>query len=201
MMRFKFSRILSFSFLTLLLFSACTSNEDYLPKERGFSYIEIPKHSYTPFNDSILPYSFEISNYAQALKDTNSFKERKEAYRILNYPTLNCQVYLTYKPINNNTETLYSLIAEGFDLRDGHNKKAYGIDEEPGFTQKGYPRTYFNLEGDVPSQFQFMVHDSTTHFMRGALYFPVATKNDSLAPVIEYVTEDIKHLVNTLEWK
>ena len=57
------------------------------------------------------------------------------------------------------------------------------------------------MEGDVPSTFQFFTHDSTSHFFRGVLYFPTATKNDSLAPVSEYVIEDMKHLLNTLKWK
>ena len=39
------------------------------------------------------------------------------------------------------------------------------------------------LEGEVPTQFQFYTSDSTHHFFRGALYFNTAMKNDSLAPV------------------
>ena len=57
------------------------------------------------------------------------------------------------------------------------------------------------LEGEVPSQFQFHITDSTDHFLRGALYFKTATKNDSLAPAIEFLKSDIIHLLNTLEWK
>jgi len=56
------------------------------------------------------------------------------------------------------------------------------------------------LEGEVPSQFQFHVSDSTQHFMRGALYFKTATQNDSLAPVIDYLKRDIIHLLSTLRW-
>jgi gliding motility-associated lipoprotein GldD len=53
----------------------------------------------------------------------------------------------------------------------------------------------------VPSQFQFYVTDSTTHFLRAALYFRTALKNDSLAPVINYMKEDMLHMLETLEWK
>ena len=59
----------------------------------------------------------------------------------------------------------------------------------------------FKLEGEVFSQYQFYTHDTITNFLRGALYFETATKNDSLKPIIEYVKDDINHLVNTLEWK
>ena len=57
------------------------------------------------------------------------------------------------------------------------------------------------LQGEVPSQFQFFSTDSVHHFIRGALYFNTATKNDSLAPSIEFVKMDIIHMLNTLEWR
>jgi gliding motility-associated lipoprotein GldD len=68
-------------------------------------------------------------------------------------------------------------------------------------TSNGKTATIFQLEGEVPSQFQFHITDSTEHFLRGALYFRTATKNDSLSPVINYMKEDIMHMLNTLEWK
>jgi gliding motility-associated lipoprotein GldD len=68
-------------------------------------------------------------------------------------------------------------------------------------TPKGYAATIYELDGDVPSQIQFTVSDSTKHFLRAALYFRTATKNDSLAPVISYIKEDAIELINSLEWK
>ena len=59
----------------------------------------------------------------------------------------------------------------------------------------------FELQGEVPSQFQFYTTDSTRHFFRGALYFRTATDNDSLAPVIEYVKTDMIRMLNTLKYK
>jgi gliding motility-associated lipoprotein GldD len=58
----------------------------------------------------------------------------------------------------------------------------------------------FELEGEVPSQFQFYVTDSTKHFLRGALYFRTATKNDSLKPIIDFIKKDVIHLLNTVKW-
>jgi gliding motility-associated lipoprotein GldD len=59
----------------------------------------------------------------------------------------------------------------------------------------------FLLKGEVPSQVQFLVTDSTDHFLRGALYFKMADKNDSLAPVIQFIQQDIVHMVQTTRWK
>ncbi|WP_332913198.1 hypothetical protein [Algoriphagus boritolerans] len=56
------------------------------------------------------------------------------------------------------------------------------------------------LSGEVPTQFQFFVTDSTDHFLRGALYFNTAMKNDSLAPVIEHIKIDMTHLMNSVKF-
>ncbi|MFZ9504611.1 MAG: hypothetical protein ACO263_08580 [Cyclobacteriaceae bacterium] len=57
------------------------------------------------------------------------------------------------------------------------------------------------VSGEVPSQFQFTVTDSTKNFLRGAVYFFTKVHNDSLAPAIDYVKKDAMHLINSLRWK
>jgi gliding motility-associated lipoprotein GldD len=61
--------------------------------------------------------------------------------------------------------------------------------------------TVFELSGQVPTQIQFYVTDSTKHFIRGALYFETASKNDSLLPVIKYIGNDIVKMLKTLKFK
>ncbi|MEL7006811.1 MAG: hypothetical protein AAFN93_29405 [Bacteroidota bacterium] len=78
--------------------------------------------------------------------------------------------------------------------------KAYAIEEKILVLKSGNVASVTELEGEVPSQFQFHITDSTNHFLRGALYFKTASKNDSLAPAIEYIKADIVHMLNTLAW-
>ncbi len=75
------------------------------------------------------------------------------------------------------------------------------IDEVIIKTPSGKTATIAELNGEVPSQFQFTITDSTRHFLRGAVYFYTKVSNDSLAPAIDYVKKDALHLINTLEWK
>ena len=75
------------------------------------------------------------------------------------------------------------------------------INENIVITPSGKTAVIAELEGEVPSQLQFFITDSTKNFLRGALYFRTSIKNDSLAPAIEYLKIDIIHLLNTLEWK
>ena len=93
------------------------------------------------------------------------------------------------------------MLDDSYKLTSKHQIKAYAIDESILRTSNGHTAVVAELSGEVPSQFQFFSTDSTQHFLRGALYFPTATKNDSLKPIIDFIKVDIIHMLNTLDWK
>ena len=86
-------------------------------------------------------------------------------------------------------------------LTSKHQIKSNAIDEVIITTPSGKTAAIAELDGEVPSQFQFTITDSTTHFLRGAVYFYTRVNNDSLAPAIDYVKKDALRLVNTVQWK
>lgn len=182
--------------IPLLLLFAC--GPDYLPKPKGYNRIDIPQHDYTILTND-LPYKFEYSSYSQVEPD--SFNLHEKNWVNLNYRGLEAKVHLTYKPVHGNQENLKAYLNDAFSLTSKHQVKAYGIEEGVLKTPNGYTGLVAELTGEVPTQFQFFVTDSTNNFLRGALYFNTAVKNDSLAPIIEYIKVDMMHLINTLEFK
>lgn len=173
--------------------------EEFTPKPKGYNRIDLPAASYKPLQEAH-PYNFEISEYAKTRPDSSGIAQPHWINII--YPSLGANVQLTYKDLSGaNEEMLNDLVEDARKLTSKHQIKAYAIEESEIRTPSGNVATVFELEGEVPSQFQFYVTDSTNHFLRGALYFRTATQNDSLAPVIEFVKKDIVHLLNTLEWK
>jgi gliding motility-associated lipoprotein GldD len=189
-------RITGFFIGLAVLLSAC--QPDYVPKPKGFNRIDLPPHQYVSLQEDH-PYSFEHSTHARVLPDTFSIAEPHWIF--VYYPQLRANVQLTYKSVNQDPKKFQEMLNDAYKLTAKHQIKAYAIEEMLMQTPTGKTANVFELEGDVPSQLQFYVTDSTTHFFRGALYFPTATKNDSLAPVIEYVKTDIMHMLNTLEWR
>lgn len=173
-------------------------NEEYTPKRKGYNRIDLPAQTYQPLQEKH-PYTFEYSQHAKIRPDSSSIAQPHWINII--YPSLGANVQLTYKSINNSDKMLNALIEDARKLTAKHQIKAYAIEETEIRTPQGDVASVFELEGEVPSQFQFYVTDSTEHFLRGALYFRTATQNDSLAPVIDFVKRDIVHLLNTLEWK
>ncbi len=182
---------------SLILLSAMGCQQSYTPKPKGYNRLILPKHEYVSLPDT-LPYRFEYSKHAQLLKDTSGISERYwlEVY----YPELLADVHVTFKRIGGSQKILQEYLDDAYFLTAKHQIKAYSIDEHIVKTPKGRTAVIAELEGEVPSQFQFYSTDSTDHFLRGALYFYTQVQNDSLAPAIEYVKKDILHMLNTLEW-
>ena len=182
------------SFLCLCLMSC---RPEYLPKPRGYHRIILPPASYQPLPDSF-PYFFEYSKHAKILDDTSWIAER---YWIsIHYPEMKASIQITYKPIDNDT-VLYEYLSDSYLLTSKHNIKAYSIEEKILKLKEDKYASFTELYGEVPTQIQFHISDSNQHFLRGALYFNTSTKNDSLAPVINYLKNDIIYLLNSLSWK
>lgn len=182
----------------LLLFGLLSCTTDYVPKPKGFNRIVLPEPKFLQLPDSF-PYSFQYSAYSKLLRDSSWMSER---YWIdIFYPDLGANIQVTYKPIDGRENLLQEYQDDSYRLTAKHQVKAYSIEEVNVKLPNGDMAVVSELEGQVPSQFQFYVTDSTRHFLRGALYFRTATQNDSLAPVIEYMKQDMMHLLNTLRWK
>lgn len=177
-------------------FASC--NVPSLPRPNGYNRIDLPPHRYTTLGDEY-PYLLDYSTASRV--EADSFNLVEKSWINLNYSEFGAKVHLTYKKIDDKVIDFKTLSKDAFKLTAKHQIKAYGIDESVLLTPLGYTGVVAELNGEVPTQFQFFVTDSTDHFLRGALYFNTAMKNDSLAPIIEYIKVDITHLMNSIIFK
>lgn len=190
-------RILYAAAVVFFVSSVISCKKDFQPKPLGYNRLILPEPAYRLSPDS-LPYQFEYSMHARFLNDTSWVRDKHwvEVY----YPELKANIHITYKRINNLKE-LKEYFNDSFVLTSKHQIKANAIDEIVVKTPSGKTATIAELDGEVPSQFQFTITDSTKHFLRGAVYFFTKVNNDSLSPAIDYMKKDAMHLVNTVQWK
>jgi len=191
-----FAKLGSLLFLLILLITSCT--KDYQPKPKGYNRLVLPKQEYQLSPDS-LPYKFEYSKHARLLRDSSWMSERYwvEIY----YPELKANVHITYKKLDNKDQFLKELLNDAYNLTSKQQIKASAIDEIIVVTPSGKTAVIAEIAGEVPSQFQFTMTDSSQNFLRGALYFNTRVQNDSLAPAIDFMKKETLHFINTLEWK
>lgn len=178
---------------------ACQSTDTtYVPKPKGYPRMDLPVQAYQPLPD-LHPYTFEYSKGAVLLPDT--FAKAEPHWIFVAYPSLGAAIQLTYKEVKNDPKRLQGFINDAYKLAGKHQIKASGMREQVIKTKSGKTAVVIDLNGDVPSFVQFYSTDTSRHYLRGALYFNVAEKQDSLQPAIDYLRKDIIHLLNTLQWK
>ncbi len=190
-----FSIILVIFLTGVIILPGC--RRDYAPKPRGFFRIDLPEKAYRPF-DSAFPYSFEIPVYAKIQPDE---KSPGEPYWInIDFPQFKGRIHISYKKVENN---LVKYLEDSRSLVIKHIPKADAISDSLIFRPENKVfGLIYDIEGSrAASPCQFILTDSTTHFLRGALYFNVTPNNDSLAPVIDFIRVDILHMIETLRWK
>jgi gliding motility-associated lipoprotein GldD len=189
-------KILSIIVLTFVF--GCNKTNNYTPKQKGYPKINLPEAKYKTI-EAGHPYSFEQSVHAVLQPDKDDIAEPH--WVILNYPKLDAVIQITYKPIRNDMKRLQGIIDDAYKLTSKHQVRAYEISEQLYTAPSGTKATTLSIKGEVPSQFQFFTTDSSKHYLRGAIYFKTSQKNDSLAPIIDYLKQDCVQIINTLKWK
>lgn len=193
----RYSKLL-FVFICILIsgiLSSCAT--DYQPKPKAYLRIDFPEKSYRNL-DSIYPYSFDIPNYARITPDYYSPNEKNWINIV--FPDFNGALHLSYKAINGN---LNQYMEDSKAMAYKHISKASSIENRIIFNPESKVfGLIFEINGmGAASPYQFFVTDSSSHFLRGALYFNMVPNNDSLAPVIDFLKEDIERLLLSLKWK
>lgn len=188
----------AYIFIIVICFSC---NEDYKPKPKAELRLEYPEPKYVPDNLK-LPFSFDKNLLAEktTLKPIQS---TTKSYGVnLEYPTLKGTIFLTYKAIENNPKNLNDFLNDAQKFTLEHTQKA---DEIPAYPFENKTKKVYGMlsevKGNVASPAQFYVTDSTNHFLTGSIYFYTKPNYDSIYPAAQYLQNDIKRIMESLQWK
>ena len=190
---------LSTFLLIALLFTSC--NSTYVPKQRGYFKIDFPEKKFQVFNKTGYPYTFEYPLYANVVKDSTFFGGATENPWWINidFPQFEARIYISYKQIGKNK--FDKLLNDAFKMTNKHSTKAASIEDSLMVTPNNVHGIFFKVGGDVATANQFFLTDTTTHFLRGALYFNATPNADSLGVVNSFLVDDMRHLINTFKWR
>ncbi len=186
-------KIFIISAFSLFILTSC--NDDVTPKERAFFRIDIPPHDFVKYNENS-PFSFYYADYS-VVQNANNPENPNWLY--IDYPEFDARIYVSYFAVNNN---IAQMINDAHELAFKHIAVANDIQEK----RIGYPSSnvygmMYSIKGaKVASPINFYATDSTSNFIRGALYFNNTPQNDSLAPVINSIEKDIMHIMKSLKW-
>jgi len=188
------SRLPFMAVLTLILVSC--GDDDAVPKPVGYFRIDTPDHAYVS-KQGHCPFIFETSAYSR-LEFIQATDGPPICWFDIHYPNYKAKIHMTYKPVENN---LREYLEESRNLTYEHQIKATRINAT--LIDKPEDKLYgllYELGGNVASPLQFYLTDSVNHFVRGSLYFEAHPNPDSLKPVMEFITRDISHFIETFTW-
>jgi gliding motility-associated lipoprotein GldD len=179
------------SILFTILSSVFSCKDDVLPKPSSHLRLDYPVANYVNFENEC-PFTFEINSEA-------IIKGEKECGFAISYPKMKATIYLTYKPVHNN---INSLLRDAQKLTYEHVIKADDILEQPYLNpeKKAYGM-FYQVDGNAATNSQFYVTDSTKHFVIGSVYFYAKPNFDSIMPAASYIKNDMQRLMETLKWK
>ena len=187
----------------ILAFLSCQSDSAVIPKPRIYPRIDFPEKVYGPFSRKSCPFVFDKPDYLTYQQDSISSLDidGADCWFDLYSENLNAIFHYSYIKFSDRT-TFDALIEDAFEMVDKHNVKANyrseSIIENPEANLHGI---LFELDGPVAAPLQFYVTDSTSHFLRGSLYFNSQVNRDSVAPVYEFLKVDFERMMESFEWE
>ncbi len=199
-MKIKQNYILWLQFSLVFFLTSC--NYDYTPKPKAYPRIDFPEHKYEIYRPAECPFEFEKPVYASIVDDSVFFGEKNTnpCWLTLYLAPFNGTINLTYKEIGAQN-SFERLVEDAHKMSYKHTRKAEYINEVKIQNANGVGGLLYDVGGDAASNVQFFLTDSSAHFIRGALYFNNTPNTDSMAPVVNFVKEDLKQLLKTFRWK
>ena len=184
----------------ILLLSSCS--ETFTPKPRSYFRLVLPEKAYNEYQSADCPFRFEYPAYAAIERDTTFFNEPTEnsCWMNIDFKELGGKLHISYKEINAQN-SLSKLLEDSHKLTFKHTRKAQYIDENILNNNHGATGVLYEIGGNAASNAQFFLTDSVKHYIRGSLYFSSTPNEDSLAPVIKFVKEDMMKMITSFRWE
>jgi gliding motility-associated lipoprotein GldD len=184
----------AFLFVTLSLFGSC--KRETFPKPKAYPRIAYPNAHYQSSELTNLPVSFEYPTYATL----EAIKPDKKNWINLHFNSFQATLYMSL--IRSEEKVAYQLIQAKEKMAIEQAPPASEVrKEEFEAADKRYSGYFYLTDGNAPCPVQFILTNHNGLLFDGSLVFDEAVNRDSLASVVEGLTRDVRHLVETFQFK
>ena len=182
--------------------AACSNQREVAPRPHQFPKVLFPTKSYVQFQLQDCPFSFKMPNYSSVSKKQYLFENipAGKCWFDLELSEFDATIHFSYYSVNSNNR-FDELVNDAFTMASKHNIRASFREEKTIENLYGSSGVIFDIKGPVATPYQFFISDTTSHFLRGSLYFNQGTRSDSLAPIIDFLYEDIEIILSSLSWQ
>lgn len=181
---------------------------DSYPRPTGFHRIEFPERTYQRYESEDCPFTFEYPTYGELTigsevskaTDGGVVRVREGCAIDIYFPLFGAYWHFTDRNFARDGADRIQSFEDYRKVVYKHSQKATHI-QETAYNWAAGSGVLFELTGEVPTTAQLYVSDGDQNALMGSFYFKTAIKNDSLAPVIDYLKQDLLHLAETLTFQ
>lgn len=186
-------KISYFALFVIFLTVGCSDNENYVPKPPTYLKINLPERTYETYQDDC-NFTFNKPSYF----NVKSAKQNA-CNKDITFEGLDGTLHLSVIDMDTSIATYVNYAN---DKVGEHKVKATSIRDTTIIRSEDRVfGTFFELQGNVASPFQFYVTDSTDRFFSGVVYFNSRPNYDSIKPTLDFVRKDLIEFMNTIDWK
>ena len=197
MMKIKTQNSLIKLFFICIIFSSCNDPAP-VPKPPTYLNINFPDHTYSYVNGDC-PYEFKLSSLYNYKTIENS--KLNSCIQEIDLGPLKGSLYLYYIALPSK-DSLAEIINFANDKVDEHKIIADKIEFVQIIDSKNSVfGTFFELKGNVATNFQFYLTDSSQNFVRGEVLLNCRPNYDSLRPSLDYLKVDLLEMVHNFKWR
>ncbi len=184
----NFAQILASLFLVAI---ATSCKDDAVPKPSASLRLDYPVADYFLFSKDC-PYQFLVNADAVVKKLPNCNLE-------VVYPKMKATVYVNYRDVSGDVKLL---LRDAQKLTYNHVIKADNITEQPFVNAKFRVfGMFYEVDGNAATNGQFYVTDSLKHFVDCSVYFYAKPNFDSIMPAADYIKNDMRRMMESMQWK
>ncbi|HXR80670.1 MAG TPA: hypothetical protein VN763_07125 [Saprospiraceae bacterium] len=183
-----------FSIILLGLIASC-KDELNTPRPRAYPRVEYPTHELQEFTNSNCPFTFQYPKYAEV-----KMKEDHPCWFDLSMPAFKARIHCSYLPVKDRAD-FDDMIKDTYTIAAKINEKSNFMEDARIRNENGVGGLQFKFTGPAASPLQFLLTDTTQHFFKASLYFEAKVNPDSLAPIVEFVEEDVNKMIQSFAWK
>jgi len=196
-MKIKTQNSLIKLFFICIIFSSCNDPAP-VPKPPTYLNINFPDHTYS-YVKGDCPYEFKLSSLYNYKTIENS--KLNSCIQEIDLGPLKGSLYLYYIALPSK-DSLAEIINFANDKVDEHKIIADKIEFVQIIDSKNSVfGTFFELKGNVATNFQFYLTDSSQNFVRGEVLLNCRPNYDSLRPSLDYLKVDLLEMVHNFKWR
>jgi gliding motility-associated lipoprotein GldD len=145
--------------------------------------------------------TFRYPDYMQVVRRSSFFEDKPghPCWFDLEMQVFGAVLHCSYARIES-AEDFGRLVDDAFKIADQINLRANYMDEIRVANAHGVSGLLMEFSGSAASPLHFYLTDSTEHFLKASLYFRSKVVTDSLAPINEFLREDLAEIINSMDF-